>query len=402
MNALREKKLKGVALQIKVPANKPFFTEKTRGIISSEISKILAGGHLTQGPWVKKFEETFAQYIGTDYAIATNSGTSALEILLRYFNVEDREIIVPTNTFLSTANAVIFAGGKPALADISSETLCLDPDEIHRRLTAKTKGVIVVHVAGLIGSQIQTIRELCKDNNLFLIEDAAHAPGAHINSEKAGTLTHGAAFSFYPTKPMTTGEGGMITTNDPDCDQFARSIRSHGASIGEESIGNKNQLVRLGYNWRMSELQAVVGYYQLQNLEEAISSRNHIADLYLRKLQGIPGITLFEVPDNIRHSYYKFPVLFDIKFSREEIVSQFRNEFGIQVGSIYWPPCHLQPFYKEHFGYRVGEYPVAEDILYRTIALPIFPDMTEQDVLIVSDAVTKIVEKNTKNIFVKS
>jgi perosamine synthetase len=399
---LRKKKLKGAALHIKVPANKPFFTEKTREIISIEIIKILESGYLTQGPWVKKFEEAFREYTGTDYAIATNSGTSALEILLRNFNVKDREVIVPTNTFLSTANAVIFAGGKPALADISANTLCLDPGEIQRRLTTKTKGVIVVHIAGFISPQIQTIRELCKDNNLFLIEDAAHAPGAVINSKKAGTLTHGAAFSFFPTKPMTSGEGGMITTNNPECYQFAQSIRSHGVSIGEESIGNKNQLVRLGYNWRMSELQAVVGYYQLQNLEEAISRRNHIADLYVRELQRIPGITLFEVPDNIRHSYYKFPILFDKEFSREEIVSQFRDEFGVQVGSIYWPPCHLQPFYKELFGHKMGDFPVAEDILYRTVALPIFPDMTEQDVLIVRDAITKIVEKNTKNLIVKT
>ena len=389
-------------MQIKIPANKPFFRKQDRDIISNEISKILESGYLTQGRWVKKFEETFAEYIGIDFAIATNSGTSALEILLRYFNVKDWEVIVPTNTFLSTANAVIFAGGKPVFADISEETLCLDPDEIQRRLTSKTKGVIIVHIAGFISPQIQTIRQLCIDNDLFLIEDAAHAPGAFIDSEKAGILSNGAAFSFYPTKPMTTGEGGMITTNDPDCDQFARSIRSHGISIGEESIQNKNQLVRLGYNWRMSELQAVVGYYQLQNLEEAISRRNHIADLYMRELQCIPGISLFEVPENIRHSYYKFPVLFDKEFSREQIVGQFKNEFGVQVGSIYWPPCHLQPYYKEQFGYKAGDFPVVEDVLYRTIALPIFPEMIEQDVLLVGDAITKIIEKNTKNILFKS
>lgn len=388
-------------MQVKIPANKPFFSEEDRSIISREVSNILEGGFLTQGPWIGKFEAAFREYIGTKYAIATNSGTSALEILLRYFNVKDSEVIISTNTFLSTGNAVIFAGGKPVLADISAETLCIEPDEIQRRLTPKTKGVIVVHLAGLICPQIYEIREFCVKNGLFLIEDAAHAPGASINLEKAGNLGDGAAFSFYPTKPITTGEGGMITTNDPDCDRYARSIRSHGINIGGE-LRDKNLLVRLGYNWRMSELQAVVGYYQLKNLEEAISRRNNIADLYRRKLQHIPGITLFDLPDNIRHSYYKFPVLFDKEFSREEIVSQFRNEFGVQVGSIYWPPCHLQPFYKERFGYKAGDYPVAEDILFRTIALPIFPEMTELDVLTVKDAITKIVKTNTKNVLVKS
>jgi dTDP-4-amino-4,6-dideoxygalactose transaminase len=384
-----------VALRIRIPANKPFFTESDREIISSEINKILESGHLTNGPWVKGLEEAFAEYTGTKFAIATNSGTSALEILLRYFDVSDREVIVPTNTFLSSGNAVIFAGGKPVLADISAETLSIDLNEIQRKITPKTKGVIAVHLAGLISPQIYEIRKFCIKKGLFLIEDAAHAPGASFNSYKAGNLSDGAAFSFYPTKPMTTGEGGMITTNDPECDNFARSLRSHGISIGEESIYNKNLLVRLGYNWRMSELQAVVGYFQLKNLDKAISCRNHIANLYLKELKDIPGITLFEVPANVRHSYYKFPVLFDKKFLREKIVSQFRNDFGVQVGSIYWPPCHLQPFYKERFGYKKGDFPVAEDVLYRTVALPIFPDMTEQDVLLVRAAIIKIVEDNT-------
>lgn len=383
-------------MQIKIPANKPFFSENDRDIISYEINKILGNGYLTNGPWVKKFEESFSEYTRTQYAIATNSGTSALEILLRYFDVKDREVIIPTNTFLSTGNAVIFAGGKPVLVDISAETLCIDIKEIEKKITPKTKGMILVHIAGLISPQIYEIRKFCIKNGLFLIEDAAHAPGASINSEKAGSLSDGAAFSFYPTKPMTTGEGGMITTNDPDSNQYARSVRSHGISIEEER--NKNLLVRLGYNWRMSELQAVVGYYQLKNLDKAISCRNHIANLYLRELKNIPGIRLFEVPSNTRHSYYKFPVLFDKEFSRRQIVNQLRNDFGIQVGSIYWPPCHLQPFYKERFGYKTGDFPVAEDVLYRTIALPIFPDMTEQDVLIIRAAITKIVEKDTINI----
>lgn len=152
-------------------------------------------------------------------------------------------------------------------------------------------------------------------------------------------------------------------------------------------------MVRLGYNWRMSELQAVVAYYQLKNLDEAISRRNQIAKIYQRELQNIPGVNLFKTPEEIIHSYYKFPVLINKEFPREHITGRFRNEFGIQVGSIYWPPCHLQPFYEERFSYRTGDFPVAEDFLKRAFALPIYPEMNERDMLAVCDAVHRITEE---------
>jgi dTDP-4-amino-4,6-dideoxygalactose transaminase len=380
-------------LNVKIPANKPYFPEQQRSEIAAEITRILEGGILTQGPWVRKLEQLFAGYVGAKFAIATNSGTSALEILLRYFDVKDQEVILPTNTFLATGNAVIFAGGMPVLADISADTLCIDPDEIQRKITPQTKGVVVVHIGGLISPQIDEIRDLCAKRELFLIEDAAHAPGAAIAGKHAGNLGDGGAFSFYPTKPLTSGEGGMITTNDTKCDQFARSVRSHGINTDPENVLDKSLLVRLGYNWRMSELQAVVAWYQLKNLNEAISRRNQVAEIYRRELKDIPGVRLFETPEEVTHSYYKFPVLIDKQLPREQISGRFRNDFGIQVGSIYWPPCHLQPFYKEHFGYRVGDFPVAEDVLQRTFALPIYPEMSEQDVLAVREALHKIAEE---------
>lgn len=184
----------------------------------------------------------------------------------------------------------------------------------------------------------------------------------------------------------------MITTDSSECDHFARSVRCHGIAIGEETNQNKNLLVRLGYNWRMSELQAVAGYFQLNNLDEALSQRNQIADVYARELKDIPGVFLFDTPENIRHSYYKFPVALDEKISRRKVVEVLKKEYGIQAGSIYWPPCHLQPFYKNHFRYKMGDYPVAEDILSRTIALPIFPEMKEEDVLLIRDALSEILK----------
>lgn len=381
-------------MTIQLPANKPYFTEADREAIAAETVKILEGGRLTQGPWVARFEEAFARHAGTTHAVATNSGTSAIEILLRFWGVEGGEVIVPTNTFLSSGNAVIFAGGTPVLADIAPATLCLDPQEILRKLTPRTRGVMLVHIAGLITPELEAIRRICRERKLFLIEDAAHAPGAALDGQPAGSLADGGAFSFYPTKPMTTGEGGMITTDDPACADFSRSLRCHGIAVGEENRGeHKNLLLRLGYNWRMSEIQALLGYYQLQRLDEALEKRGQIARLYEAALGGIPGLRLFPRPEKARHSYYKFPLLLEKPFSREAVARSLAGDFGIQSGSIYWPPCHLQPFYRERFGYRAGDFPVAEDILERTIALPIYPEMTEEDVERVANAFRQILRE---------
>ena len=375
----------------RLPSNRPYFPEADRREIAEAICTVLEGGRLTQGPWVEKFESAFAAYTGTKYAVATNSGTSALEILLRYYDVSGQDVIVPTNTFLSTANAVLFAGGKPVLADIAPETLCLDPEDLIRRLTPRTRGVILVHIAGLITPQLAEIRRICNQKGLFLIEDAAHAPGGAINGERAGSLADGGAFSFYPTKPLTTGEGGMITTRDPECACFARSLRCHGIAVGDENSGaNRNLLLRLGYNWRMSEMQGVIGFYQLKRLDEALDKRRQVAEYYRKALKGIPGLQLFSHPDGHRHSYYKFPVLLRQPHQRSIIINTLAEKYGIQSGSIYWPPCHLQPFYRERFGFRTGDFPVAERILSQTIALPIFPEMNRADVSRVGNAFRRL------------
>jgi dTDP-4-amino-4,6-dideoxygalactose transaminase len=179
-----------------IKSSKPAFSAVDRTRISLEVFKILASGRLTQGPWVQKFEQVFASYSNVPYAIATNSGTSALEILLRFFTIEAGEVIVPTNTFLATANAVIFGGGRPVLTDIAPESLCITLNDIKKQHTSNTRGVIVVHIAGFICPEVETIRQYCQAHKLFLIEDAAHAAGATIKGLKAGSLADGAAFSF--------------------------------------------------------------------------------------------------------------------------------------------------------------------------------------------------------------
>ena len=359
---------------MKIQSAKPYIPKEDIKDILNDFANTLSSGILTKGPYVKKFEDLFAKYIGVKNAIAVNSGTCSLEIPLRYFNVKDKEVIVPTNTFIATSNAVIFAGGKPILADIKPDTLCIDPDDVLKKITTKTRGIIVVHIAGLVCPQMNELQDICKKYGLFLIEDAAHAHGATIDGKKAGSLSNAASFSFFATKIMTTAEGGMITTNDDKLAEIARSMRHHG--IGNE----QNILIRLGYNWRMDELSAILGIHQLKRLYQNIIMRNKIAEKYNKMLAKTNGLSCFKTYPNIKHSYYKYPVLLDEGIDRIKLTSSMKENHNISLGTIYYPPCHLQPFYKDIFGFEEGALPVSERILNRTVALPMFAQMKDREI----------------------
>jgi dTDP-4-amino-4,6-dideoxygalactose transaminase len=379
-----------------IKSSRPDFSTSDREKMCIELSKILESGHLTQGPWLEKFEQEFAKYTNVKYAIGTNSGTSALEILLRYYNVGDGEILVPTNTFLATANAVIFAGGRPVLTDISPETLSITLNDIKKAHTSETRGVIVVHIAGLICPDITAIKQYCKENKLFLIEDAAHAAGATIRGLKAGSMGDGGAFSFFPTKPMTTGEGGMITTNSSSCDEFVRSVRSHGVATGKDKeTYDPKLLVRLGHNWRMSEVQALLGCFQLERLDDMIEKRNRLAEHYYQQLNSIDGLSVLTVDKEFRSSFYKFPIKLGSQFNARQIRIEMQKTYQIGCGTIYDPPCHLQPFYKEKFGYKKGDFPRAEMVLSQTISLPIHTRLSNKDVVRICNSLKDCLSKSS-------
>ena len=368
---------------MKITNAKPFFPEDDIPLILDEIKKSLETGTLTFGPNVDKLEQEFAKYAGVKYAIAVNSGTSALEIALRYYDLKGGEVIVPTNSFIASANAVIFAGGKPVFVDIKKETLCLDPDDIRKRITSNTKGIMVVHLAGLIPPEIEEIKEICNEKDLFLIEDAAHAHGSSIDNKHAGSLGDVGCFSFYPTKPMTSGEGGIITTNDEKITEFAKIVRHHGKEGREHT--------KIGYNWRMSEINAILGVYQLNRLDEFVEKRNKIATRYVEELNNMNDLSLISVPSDIVHSFWKYPVLLN-SITAPELEKIFRDKYEIALGTIYYPPIHLQPFYKEKFGNRSGMLPVSEDVLLRETCLPIFVGMTNDMI----DSVIMAIKKELK------
>lgn len=357
----------------------PYFSDETLDAIAAEVRAMLKSGRLTDGPHQNEFEQKFAQYNTMKYAVAVNSGTAALDVALRHFQLDGQEVIVPTNTFVSTPNAVVFAGGKPVFADMNPDTLGIDVEDVKRRVTAKTAGVIVVHIAGLVCPQIGELQEFCEQKGLFLLEDSAHAHGATYNGQKAGTFGDVGCFSFYPTKVMTSCEGGMILTNNEELAENARVLRTCGQN-------SDRLMVKLGHNWRMSELSAIVGKHQLAYLDEFIAKRNHVARLYEELLADTSEVSLFRVPSNSIHSYYKFPLELNEDIDRTKIAAHMKQEFGVETGHVYYPPCHLQPYYKETFGTKEGDYPNAERTLKQVLCLPMHAALTDENVQYVCES----------------
>jgi len=365
---------------MEIPSTRPFFSEEDIKAILDEIRSILRSGQLILGPYTQKLEQSFREYCGARHAVAVSSCTAALEIALRYFNVRGKEVIVPTNTFIASSNAVIYSGGIPVLADIKSDTLCLNPTDFLKRITPETKGVIVVHIAGLLCPEIKEIRDICRERHLFLLEDVAHAHGASINGQKAGSIGDAGCFSFYPTKVMTTCTGGMLITDDDGLAEYAISLRHHGVGRYLGVGRDLNDIVNLGNDWLMNEIGALLGIYQLRALEDNIKRRNEIARSYADALMIIEGIEPFKVPPHIRHSYYKYPVLLSPTIDKRELIEKMKSECGISLGSVYDPPCHLQPVYQRLLGFRSGMFPIAEATLTRVVCLPMFQQMTNQEV----------------------
>jgi perosamine synthetase len=371
-----------------IPSMKPFFSEEDIREMLSGFEKILLSGKLTLGSYTRNFEEEFAKYVGTRHSIAANSGTSTLEMIYRSIGVEGREVITPTNTHIATSNAVLFAGGKPILADIESDTLCLDMEDAFSKVTKKTKAIVVVHLAGLVHPKIRELQKRCEEERLFLIEDAAHAHGAMIDGKKAGSLSHAASFSFYPAKVVTSVEGGMVTTDDDSITEISRQLRNHGSD-------SRGLQIRLGYNWRMSELHSLVGLVQLKRIEEIVEKKNAIASIYAREFKDSDSIKTIQVPPNIRHSYYKYPVILERGINVARIQEILRKDYLVETGSIYYPPCHLQPIYLSLFPELRGKLPVAEDVLERTISLPIYAEMSHDGAIYVARSLIETIERVT-------
>jgi len=372
-----------------VPPAKPYFPQADIRRIQDDVGKILCSGMLTLGEYTKRFESEYARLCNTKYAVAVNSGTSALEIALRSVKLKSSdEVLVPTNTFSASAASIIFAGGRPVFTDVNAESLCVGVENVQKGLTKKTKAVMVVHVGGLVCPEIKAIKELCDDHHLVLIEDAAHAQGSVANKQMAGSFGDAGCFSFYPTKVMTTGEGGMITTNREDLARKAGVLRDQG----KESF-NSNIIVELGSNWRMNEISAAIGLTQTKRLSEFIKRRNKIARYFDQQLAKLEGIKPVKTPPRFLNNYYKYVTLLSSRIPRDAFKQKMREKGVRPSGEVYWPPLHMEPIYQRVLGVKEGDFPVAEDVCRKMVCLPIYSQMTMDEAEFVIDKVREVLEE---------
>ena len=257
-----------------INAARPFFTPQAIAAILPAVERVLSSGWLILGKETEAFESAFRLYVGTKHAVAVSSCSSALQIVMRFLGVRDREVILPTNNFPGVVSALLYEGGVPVLADMDPATFCMDTEDALRRITPRTAGIIVVHLGGLVYPEIDQLRDVCAQRGLFLVEDVAHAHGAAINGRRAGSLADAGCFSFYPTKIMATGTGGMITTDNERLADYARLLRHHGQGKRREDF------VQMGSDWCMSEIHAILGQHQLAALEDNVAHRNEVVAWY--------------------------------------------------------------------------------------------------------------------------
>ncbi len=365
---------------MQIPPVKVVFLEEDRREILRRIEECLATGYVAQGENVQEFEETFARYVGVKHAVAVSSGGAAIEVAMRLLGVRDRDVLVPTNTFAATATGVLLAGGRVRLTDADPETFGVSLAALQAAVTPATVGVIVVHIGGIITPEIEAIRNWCDERGLWLFEDAAHAHGSSLNGKMAGQFGRAAAFSFYSTKVITSGEGGMLVTDDDELANRARGLRDYGKPDPWVSFHTE-----VGSNWRMSEFCAAVGVVHLQRLDEFIAWREKIANVYTEALRGVPGVT--PVLPAGRSSWYKYIVLLP-EGVRRESVTEMLKERGVRLsGGVYDTPLHRQPVFRGNAerGVRDAEwgFPVADDICSRHICLPLYYGITEDEALYV-------------------
>lgn len=344
-----------------IPGAAPFFPEEDRRAILPLVDGILKTGQLTQATYLAQFESACAEMAGTRYALAVNSGGTALELLVEALNVRGREVVVPTQTFVAAPNAVVRAGGIPVFVDVSPENMVMDAEALQRAIGPRTSAVILVHMFGLMARQIQAIRDICSNRGIALIEDAAHAHGASYNGIPAGSLGTGGSFSYYATKILSTGEGGAVTTDDAEVIAAVRSLRDHGRSPIAELFD------RAGNNFRLSEISALLGVFQHRRLAEVLEHRRTVAAVYRSVLSDVPGLRPIDPPSD-GHAYWRYPMLLGATVDRRTVQQRMAVEAGCRITWMYEPLCHQQPCYVDQC--KGAAFPVAEMMIKRLINLP--------------------------------
>lgn len=360
------------------------------------VVQVLQGDWLTTGPTVAEFEQAFAEVIEIKEAVAVSNGTAALHAAMYALNIgPGDEVIVPTMTFAASANCVVFQGGTPIFADVDADTLLLNPAEIEAKITPRTKAIIAVDYAGQ-PCDYNSLWTIAEQHNLVLVDDACHALGGCYHGRSVGSLADLNTFSLHPVKPITTGEGGVITTADSELAQRMRLFRNHGISSDHRQREVQGswfyEMVELGYNYRLTDIQCALGLSQLRKLPQLVARRQEIASCYDAAFADILALTPLKRQENSEHAFHLYVIRLDLdqlKVTRTDIFKALRAE-GIGV-NIHYIPVHLHPFYRQRFGTTSGDCPVAEAAYEQIVTLPLFPAMSNQDVDDVIAACHKVI-----------
>ena len=374
----------------KIPLFKSYWEEDD---IESVASVIRRGTYWATGPEIDRFEKKVAEFLGGKYCISFNSGTSALHSILIAYDIKSGEVIIPSFTFIATANAVLLAEAKPVFAETESETYGLDIEDVKEKITNKTKAIMPIHYGGLACRNINALKELSDDSNILLIEDAAESLGSKIKDKMVGTFGHAAMFSFCQNKVITTGEGGAIVTNSEDIYQKLKLIRSHGRLEESDdyfSTTKSMDYIQLGYNFRMSTMSAALGLSQFNKIHKIVKMRRSHARYLTKSLLEIAKVTPPQEPQNQYHVYQMYTIQLENNRDRDELQQHLTNA-GIMT-KVYFDPIHLKTFYKKKLGYRKGDLPKTEQLSERVLTLPMHPGLKKHELDYIIESIKEFFE----------
>lgn len=370
---------------MRVYLSRPDITEKE----IEAVCAVLRTPNLSLGPKVAEFEAAFAEYIGRKRAVAVNSGTSGLFLCISALGIgPGDEVITTPFTFIASATTIMMAGARPVFVDIDPETLNIDPAKIESAITKKTKAIMPVEVFGSPAG-FDKICQIAQKHNLTVLEDSCEALGSELNGKKAGTFGRMSTFAFYPNKQITTGEGGMILTDDDDLADMCVSLRNQGRGKSAGWLSHE----RLGYNYRISDINCALGIAQLSRIDEIKAKRKQVAKWYQQMLSDDDRLIVPTEPDGCNISWFVFVVRLADNFTLEQrnAILESMKAQGIQVAN-YFSPVHLQPFMAEQFGYKEGDFPVTESVCKSTIALPFYNNLTKDDIATVCKTLKEVLD----------
>ena len=386
-----------------IPLSRPDITEEEERLVL----EVLRSGRLSIGPMQEEFEALVSTRAGCAHGIAVSSGTAGLFCVLRALGIgEGDEVITTPLSFVASANAILHAGAKPVFVDIDPLSLNMDPQRIEDAATDRTRAIMAVEAFGNPARMEETAR-VAEKLEIPLIEDSCEALGASERGTACGSFGRAGVFGFYPNKQITTGEGGMVVTDDDRLAEVCRSLRNQGrsgavsgAGGGKPGAGTGGWLdhERLGYNFRLSEIAAALGVAQMQRLDGILRNRRRVADLYMESLMDASDVVLPSIEPDVRMSWFVFVVRLEAGYNAEERDRVIDGLRAHEIGAANYFPCiHLLPFYKNMFGYQPGSFPVAESVSQRTIALPFHPLMTRRDVELVRGTLTAMIGRENLN-----